>query len=158
RQEREDLLGRKCQQLLGQLPGSFCFSPELMQCRCPAEGDALAEWMRNLPGDGDGLLAVAQRLVGVAQVPEDASEKRMAIGGAIEPVACRCGAAPLRIVQSDALVQVSACRGQLSGKEVLDAQFEMGVGEELGVAQASGEFEQLLPQPPPRPQVSPQHV
>ena len=95
RQKREDLLSRESQQPLSQLVGSFCFSPELMQFRCRVEGGALTVWMRNVPGDGDSLLAVMQRLVGVAEVPENAGEKRMAIGGAIDPVARRSWRGPI---------------------------------------------------------------
>ena len=50
------------------------------------------------------------------------------------------------------------CRRQFGGKELLNAQFEMGIGEEFRVPQAPGEFEQLLCQRPPRPQVSPHNI
>jgi hypothetical protein len=102
--------------------------------RCgPAAGDGLAEGVRNILADGNGLPAVAQGLLGVAEVPADAGQKRVAIRGTIEREAGRCGAAPFRIIKRYALLQMCPRGDQFGRPEQFTAHLEMGVGKKFQV-------------------------
>ncbi len=87
---------------------------------------------------------MAQGLLGVAEVPADAGQKRVAILGAIERVAGRRGAAPFRIIKRDAPLQMYPGGDQFGGPEQLHAHLEMGVGKEFRVLTPFGQSEQLL--------------
>ena len=62
--------------------------------------------MRDLVGDRDGLPAAAQSLVGIAEMPQDAAEKVVGIGAAIEPKAEGRLATPSGIVKVDRALEM----------------------------------------------------
>jgi hypothetical protein len=105
--EGDDLLCGQGQVRFGHVRCPPHFTAQLMQRCRPTEGAGLTERVGDLVGDRDSLLAAAQRLVGIAEMPEDAPEERARVGTAVEPVAEGRLAAPSRIVNGDRSLEMA---------------------------------------------------
>ena len=102
--ERDDLLRRERQSRFRHDACLRYFATQLMQRGSPTESDGQAEGVRNLLSNCDGPPAALQSLVWIAEKPEHAAEKRIAIRRAVEGVAGRCRNPPFGIVESDTLL------------------------------------------------------
>src|ERR1700730_17454191 len=102
----QHLLGGKSQVCLRHLSGSSNFAAQLMQCRRPAQRARSANRVRHPRGNRDSLLGACQGLVGVAQMPEHAPQKKVAIGSTVKSEIKSQGAAPFRLIKGDPFLQM----------------------------------------------------
>jgi hypothetical protein len=117
-----------------------------MNCRCPAEGPGEAEGVRDLLGNRDRLLAAAHGLIGVAEMPQDTSEKKIGNASAVDPMAESSLAALSRIIKGDCLFKMGTRGNQLAEPKERVADIEMSIGKQLRVLQPFGHSLQFLGQ------------
>ena len=90
---------------------------QLMQHCSPLENIGQGERMPALIGGRDRLPNHVQRLVGVAEMPENAP-KHGAVDMEVHPGSEGCGVAPIRIVERDRPLEMSACLPILTEPEL----------------------------------------
>ena len=133
-EEREDLLGCERQECLRQLLCSSRFSPELMQGCGPAEGDGLAERVRNILGNGNALRPLSRMACsGLAEAASRRASSEYAWQTEAQLNAWRKmrGRPHSGSYEGYALLQMCPRGDQFGGPEQFTAHLEMGIGEKL---------------------------
>src|SRR5713101_6102607 len=85
-----------------------------MECGSPTEGPRQAVGVRQVVGEGEGVVAALDGLIRIAEMPEDTRQKDEACDPRIVAVVQRMGTVTLGIVEANALLEVRSCRRQLA--------------------------------------------
>jgi hypothetical protein len=85
---------------LGCCLGVLGFSPELIEPRRHVQGPRQGVGVRDLPGQGERLLALVQGLVGIAQRPEDERPIRAAEDARVPAIQHGMAVVLLRIIET----------------------------------------------------------
>src|SRR5262249_2670325 len=119
------------------------FPAEAMECSSMGEGSSQGETVRERIRARERLLAPLQRLLWIAQTPQNLGHPGSAVHSGVEGVEKGKGRLALGIIESDPSLQVCPRGGQLAKSDRGHAHHMVSLGEEGGIVRTLGHLQEL---------------